>query len=292
MPEAVMTTKDRATALFTSILGRDGVMVLIGILSIFGALLFQLPPLLVDIMIIVNIAGFDVTLVRDGARIWNSPVVVGTPWRKSPIFRADLKYLVFNPTWTVPPGILRRSVLPAILEDRAYLTEKNMVLKTHDGAIVDPDTIDWETMTPAKFRYMVVQKPGPWNSLGEVKFIFPNSHYVFLHDSPDRHLFGESQRTFSSGCIRVQNPHELAALLLDDKAGWKRNDIDKVVNSAQTKTVFVSNPLPVLLLYWTVVPGDNGAVTFINDVYDRDGAVLKALNSPFKPTTTRLPNAG
>jgi murein L,D-transpeptidase YcbB/YkuD len=237
-----------------------------------------------DEFVVVNIAAFKTMLVKDREIVWETRAQVGRTYRKSPIFRADMTYVQFNPTWTIPPGIFRRDTLPKLKADaEAYLTEKNMKLVDNaTGREVDPATIDWAAATPRNFRYQVVQRPGPDNALGMVKFIFPNRHYVFLHDTNHREHFDEEVRTFSSGCIRIEHPFEFAKLVLNDPA-WDDAAIEAVIESKQTKTVYLKPKLPVLILYWTVNPiTETGVPEFLPDVYDRDGAVLQALEAPFR----------
>jgi len=150
-----------------------------------------------------------------------------------------------------------------------------------NGQVVDPKTIRWSAYTGTNFPYRLEQEPGPGNALGRVKFMFPNNYAVYLHDTPRQQLFGGSARAFSSGCIRVENPLNLAALLLDEHKEWNRASIDKVVDSGKTLTVNLKKPTPVLLLYWTAAVAADGQVQFMPDVYGRDPAVLKALKGPF-----------
>lgn len=134
----------------------------------------------------------------------------------------------------------------------------------------------------------VRQQPGSKNALGQVKFMFPNKHAVYLHDTPSRYNFGRSARAFSSGCIRVENPLELAALLLDDQSGWDPDKIDQVIKGGKRTTVRLSKSLPVLLLYWTAFMGLDGNINFRDDLYGRDAAVLKALDAPPAPHTRHV----
>ncbi|MEE8301958.1 MAG: L,D-transpeptidase family protein [Candidatus Tectomicrobia bacterium] len=235
-----------------------------------------------DDFIVVNIAGFRTYLVKDGEVVWSARAIVGKPYRKSPVFKANMTYLEFNPTWTVPPGILRKDILPKLKRDPAYLTQKQFRIVDHQGKRIDPSQIDWATVR--RFPYTLVQEPGPNNALGLVKFMFPNKHYVYLHDTPSRGLFERSERTFSSGCIRVKNPFDLAELLLQSNAGWDRERIDRTVASGKRQTVTLSQSIPVLLLYWTVIVDPDGTVRFLQDVYQRDGAILAALEGDFKPS--------
>jgi murein L,D-transpeptidase YcbB/YkuD len=231
-------------------------------------------------LIVTNIARFRVMLVRDGEPIWIGKAQVGKPYRKTPVFKSTLRYLVFNPSWTVPPTILRKVILPKAKADPGYLSRKNIRILDPDGRKIDPATIDWPSVTAGNFPYILRQEPGPNNALGRVKFIFPNEHFVFLHDTPSKALFEKTERAFSSGCIRVERPFELAALLLEGTE-WDAEAIRKLVDSAETKTVFLPEPLTVFLLYGTVDALDSERVVFLPDIYDRDPAVLKALDGDF-----------
>jgi murein L,D-transpeptidase YcbB/YkuD len=170
--------------------------------------------------IVVNIAGFHLYLVRGGNIAWDTRVVVGRPYRRTPVFKAEMTYLVLNPTWTVPPTILREDILPAQRRDAGYLAGRNIDVIDGGGRSVDPSTIDWRGQRT--FPYRFVQRPGPTNSLGQVKFMFPNDHAVYLHDTPSRELFERASRPFSSGCIRVEDPLMLARLLLEPAPAARR----------------------------------------------------------------------
>jgi murein L,D-transpeptidase YcbB/YkuD len=242
-----------------------------------------------DTYVVVDIAGFRAQLVRDGSEVWNERVVVGRPYRKTPVFRADMTYLELNPTWTIPPTILKQDVLPKLKTDPDYLTEQNIRVLDHQGQSVDVNTIDWSDFPQAPFPYLLRQDPGPGNALGRIKFMFPNSHLVYLHDTPSKELFGRTRRAFSSGCIRVENPLDLAQLLLNDPERWSRKGIEAAIESGATRTVSLPNPVPVLLLYWTVDIDKDGTVLFRPDVYGRDKKVLEGLKSRFSSPTPAPP---
>jgi murein L,D-transpeptidase YcbB/YkuD len=157
-----------------------------------------------------------------------------------------------------------------------------------DGRVIPTDQVDWERYNGNNFPYSLRQEPGPHNALGLVKFIFPNKHFVFLHDTPSRALFARSQRAFSSGCIRVENPFDLAKELLNDPEKWTRAEIDKVISSEKTRTVHLKKPVPVLLLYWTAFEDLDEEIHFRQDIYGRDQAVLKDLDSEFRPRDRHL----
>ncbi|WP_405235148.1 L,D-transpeptidase family protein [Lentisalinibacter orientalis] len=233
--------------------------------------------------VVVNIAGFEVRLVRDGRPAWRSRAVVGRDYRRTPVFRDSIRYLEFNPTWTVPPGILANDILPQVRRDPGYFARKDLTLYDRDRRQVDPGTVDWPAVTPRSFPYTVVQSPGPRNSLGRVKFMFPNRYAVYLHDTPARELFDRAERSFSSGCIRVERPFELAELLLADQSGWDMAQIDRVLASGETTAVRLAQPMPVLILYGTAWVEADGTVHFRRDIYNRDAKVLEALEDGFRP---------
>jgi murein L,D-transpeptidase YcbB/YkuD len=191
-----------------------------------------------------------------------------------------MRYLVFNPDWTVPPTILAQDVIGGMRKGENTIARKRLTILDRQGRPVDPSTIDWANATRANFPYTLRQPPGEDNALGRVKFIFPNEHSIFLHDTPSRELFGSDKRTFSSGCIRVENPLEFATLLLDGDPRWNRQVIDDTVANGKTETVFLKEPLPVLIVYWTVSVGSSGELRFARDVYNLDGPVLRSLDSP------------
>jgi murein L,D-transpeptidase YcbB/YkuD len=232
-----------------------------------------------DEFIIVNIAGFNAHHIRSGRIDWSTRVVVGRPYRQTPVFKAKMTYLVFNPTWTVPPTILKKDVLPQVRRDPGYLAANHMEVIDAQGRPVDPMAVDWSGST---IPYQIRQKPGPWNAMGLVKFMFPNEHFVFLHDTPNRQLFERADRTFSSGCIRTERPFDLAERLLEGQPGWERPAIDALIRSGRTQTVVLDEPITVMLLYWTVGFDENWGAVFFRDVYSRDAKVLKALDAPFR----------
>ena len=234
--------------------------------------------------IIVDIAGFHVFYYRNNEIVWNSKAQVGKPYRNTPAFKSRIKYLVFNPTWTIPPGILHRDILPAVKRNPDYLKTRNIRILDRDGEPVDPGKIEWSRYSSSRrnFPYMLRQDPGPDNALGQIKFIFPNKHFVYLHDTPSRSLFDRPERAFSSGCIRVEKPIELAELLLKDPHQWSRESIMNSIESRQTRTVFLPEEVPVLLLYWTVLIDNDGVVNFKEDIYKRDRAVLEGLDGEYR----------
>jgi L,D-transpeptidase YcbB len=234
-----------------------------------------------DEFVIVDIAGYHVSYFKDGKIIFDARAQVGKPYRKSPIFRASITYLEFNPTWTVPPGILSKDILPKVKQNPNYLKQKQLNVIDRNGRTVDPATVDWKSISSRGFPYQLRQDPGSNNALGHVKIMFPNSYLVYLHDTPSRDLFEASKRAFSSGCIRVQNPLVLAELLLKDPAKWDQKTIQAAIDSGKTRRVNLPQPVTVMLLYWTAEATPEGVVEFRDDIYGRDQKVLQGLESHF-----------
>jgi murein L,D-transpeptidase YcbB/YkuD len=246
-------------------------------------LLHDLPPEFV----LVNVAGFQVYLVRNDAVAWRARAQVGKPFRATPIFRAEMTYLVLNPTWTVPPGILAADILPAQRRDHGTLARKGLEVVDMQGNVVPADSIDWSTATPRNFRYMLRQPAGPTNALGRIKFMFPNTHSVYLHDTPSKNLFDRSHRAFSSGCIRIENPLELATFVLEGQKGWDRAALDAAIAEGKTRTVVLAKRVPVLLMYWTAWVDAAGTLQFRRDLYGRDAKVAEGLAGPFRVRPAR-----
>jgi murein L,D-transpeptidase YcbB/YkuD len=230
--------------------------------------------------LVVNVAGFQLYHVRRGEILWRTRVQVGQPYRQTPIFRAEMTYLVVNPTWTVPPTVFRNDILPAMRRNPAYLASHHIDAFDSRGKTVDPATVDWSGRNPP---LRLVQRPGPDNALGRIKFMFPNEHSVYLHDTPMRDLFSRDSRAFSSGCIRVENPLQLVQELLGERG---RTRIEALIASGRTETVFLDKPMTVMVLYWTAEVDAAGKVSFFSDVYRRDAAVITALAQPFRVPET------
>ncbi len=229
--------------------------------------------------ILVNIAGFAAYVVRRGETVWTTSVVVGETEKQTPVFRSTMKQVVFNPTWTVPRSIATEELLPKIQRNPGFLARGNYVVLDANGKHVDAAGIDWRVLSTDNFPFTLVQQPGPSNQLGRIKFVFPNDYSVYMHDTPARHLFDEARRAFSHGCVRVDKPLALAeAVLAAD--GWTRERIEAQVESGETRSVRLSRPLPMLVLYWTAVVDDRGTIHFYEDIYKRDAAVVAALDRP------------
>jgi murein L,D-transpeptidase YcbB/YkuD len=225
----------------------------------------------------VNIAGFELQAIENDSVVFRTEAIVGQTQRKTPVFSSIITYLVLNPDWTVPPTILKNDIIPSLVKNPDYLAEKNLKILRTDGTEVDPSTIDWNTIVTSGFPYRIYQEPGPGNALGRVKFMFPNQYSVYIHDTPNRNLFGRTDRSLSSGCIRINNPLSLAEWLMRDNPAWTPADIRNVVDMGKVRNVYLANPLPVHLLYLTAWADDDGVAFFGKDIYDLDQALLTAL---------------
>jgi murein L,D-transpeptidase YcbB/YkuD len=237
--------------------------------------------------VVVDIAGYKVALYRDGQPIWRSRVQVGKPFRSTPVFQSEITYITFNPTWTVPPTILVKDMLPKIQQNPDYLAANRIRVLDRAGNVLDPSSVDWYNARGLTLR----QDAGPENSLGQVAIRFPNDYAIYLHDTPHRELFAKSMRATSSGCIRVENPLQLVELLFNDPKRWNSEGIQKQLANGRTENIKLPVKVPVLLAYWTVDMSNEGRVTFKPDVYGYDAPVLRQLNLPSKLPALELPRA-
>jgi murein L,D-transpeptidase YcbB/YkuD len=195
-------------------------------------------------------------------------VVVGKKDTPTPIFNDRMTYVVFSPYWNVPPDIASKETLPAVMSDPGFLARTNMEVVDKSGALVDPSTIDLSN--PAEYRFR--QRPGSDNSLGLVKFMFPNQYNVYLHDTPADSLFARASRSFSHGCVRVEQPERLAEYVLGDQPDWTTERIGEAMHGGEEKTVKLKAPLPVYITYLTARVSPDGLVQFRKDVYDVDSS--------------------
>jgi L,D-transpeptidase YcbB len=207
-----------------------------------------LPNNLGDRFVLVNIAGFEMEVVDGGRAVQTMNVVVGKLDRETPVFADSIQFVVVNPYWNVPSGIFEKDVRPAMERDPGYLAKNNMEFV--DGR--------------------VRQRPGPKNSLGRYKFLFPNEFDVYLHDTPQGDLFSRARRDFSSGCIRLERPEEFARLLLDMQTDAGSGQLDAMLTNWSERWIRLDRPLPVYLLYFTAWVEEDGTVRFHHDVYGRD----------------------
>ncbi|WP_287029500.1 L,D-transpeptidase family protein [Pseudomonas sp. UBA6310] len=229
--------------------------------------------------VLVDVAGSEVAFYRDDKLVWRARTQVGRPSRPTPLLRSQITHLTLNPTWTVPPTILREDKLPELQRDAAgYLASNNMQVIDYDGNAVDPRGVDWTH--PG--RILIRQEPGPHNALGRVAIRFPNPFSVYLHDTPSQRLFDNLPRTFSSGCVRVERVSELIDQLLAEVTPRERERIARLWETGRTLRADLPKPVPILMAYWTAQVGDDGQLQFRPDMYGYDARVLAALNAAGK----------
>jgi L,D-transpeptidase YcbB len=226
-----------------------------------------------DRYILINVPEYHLWVYDHGEEVLDMRVIVGREYTSTPIFRDVMEYLEFSPTWTVPRSIAIRMLLPRIQEDSTYFDRNHYVVYESwdpDAEKIDPLEIDWEEVTPQNFNYRIVQQPGPHNSMGLVKFMFPNPMAIYLHDTPQDYLFDRDQREFSNGCVRVEKPIELAKYLLDDQPGWDKQRITDNMHRGNPKVVTMNKTVYVQFIYQTAIVDDEGLVHFRKDIYNHD----------------------
>lgn len=250
-----------------------------------------LPKTLGNRYLQVNIADLTLSAVDNGLTILSLPVVVGNAYRKTPVFSSSLQYLVFAPFWYVPPTIFKVDKLPRLRTDPDYLVKHHFEVVTADGSqsLLPLEGIDWKEVRAESFPGVLRQAPGPWNPLGRVKFIFPNPFAVYLHDTPDRHLFAAEVRTFSSGCIRVERPLDLARFLLQNQRQGKGAYLLEAMEASEPRRVDLLRPWPIHILYFTAWADEEGRVNFRRDLYWRDLALEEALSAVIAPRKEPAP---
>lgn len=241
--------------------------------------------------ILVNIAGFQLHYLDDLAETGRMRIVVGRPARKTPVFSARMTHLVVNPHWYVPHKLAVEDLLPKIKADPGFIARQGMTVYPDwslTSAPMDPNRIEWHSLTSETFRYRIVQEAGPRNALGRLKFIFPNRFAVYLHDTPAHHLFDALTRDFSSGCIRTEDPMALALWLLRDRPEWNRKALTAAIDSGDSLSIRLPEPVDVHLLYWTAWVDPAGKLHFRQDVYERDLSLDLALRERPRNTWVAL----
>lgn len=227
--------------------------------------------------IIINIANFRLHVVKNGDTISTHRTIIGTEARKTPVFSKKVQYVVYNPTWTIPPTIKRKDVIPSASKKTSYLESHKINIYDTRGNRVNPDSVNWRS--PEAMNYTYRQNAGSTNPLGRVKIIYPNRHMVYLHDTPNQALFNENRRTHSSGCVRVENALDLAKYLLSDQPQYDNDKIEKILASGKTTEIRVTQPVEVYHLYWTAWR-ENGKTHFTDDVYNLDKEIYRKLSTP------------
>lgn len=237
-------------------------------------------------VVVVNIAGYELYVIDGDQLKLRMLTAVGKRYRKTPVFDDVITHIVVNPTWSVPAKLARKDVVPKILRDRSLVEQKGFrVFKIENGTEreVDPSTVDWSRVGTKGHEYKLRQRAGPDNSLGQLKFMFPNRHNIYLHDTPHRGDFKKSRRAVSSGCIRLEKPIALAELLLEADPDWTEGRLQAALDSGRQQTIWLKQPVPVYLTYLTAWVRPDGTLQFRDDIYRRDRRLLTALRRAVGP---------
>ncbi|WP_252111737.1 L,D-transpeptidase family protein [Gramella jeungdoensis] len=224
--------------------------------------------------IIINIPHYKLSVVKNGDTIRSHRTMVGTQVRKTPVFSDEVGYIVYNPTWTIPPTIKKNDVIPGMRRDANYLRKKGLRVFDSDGNLVDPSTVDWSSSKPLSYTYR--QQPGASNPLGVVKIIYPNEYMIYLHDTPSKDLFQKNARAQSSGCVRVQDALDLAKYLLSDQEKYDDEKIEEIIKSGKITEIPVTQVVKVHHFYWTVI-NEKDTTKFIDDIYNLDNKLWEQL---------------
>jgi murein L,D-transpeptidase YcbB/YkuD len=219
--------------------------------------------------VVCNIPAAQIEAIENGVAVSRHTAVVGKPDRASPELNSRIVEINFNPFWNVPVSLVRRDLIPRMQAEPDYLTRYHIRIYDPRGQELTPSQINWYSEEAVNYRFK--QDPGDFNSLGSIRINFPSAHGVYMHDTPDKNLFGDSSRFHSSGCVRIQNVRELVTWLLTGIPGWSRSEIDEVIRSGERKDAKIVPPVSLHWVYISAWVTPDGVVQFRNDIYNRDG---------------------
>ncbi|HIW05722.1 MAG TPA: L,D-transpeptidase family protein [Candidatus Ignatzschineria merdigallinarum] len=236
-----------------------------------------MPATMGDHYVAVDIPGFRYSVVKDGEEVLNAKTIVGRGARRTPVFMSPMSYIVFSPYWHVPRSMAVKDFLPRLKRD-PYALNRSKIKIFRGGQEIDPGSVDWSLYSSNNFPFQLRQDPGDYNSLGRVKFMFPNEHAIYLHDTPSKSLFNRTSRDFSSGCVRIENPEELAEYFLGE-AGWDQNRISQAFTRTSEAHVSLAKDkkIPVYTLYMTTRVQDD-SISFRADIYGKDKVLIEAFH--------------
>jgi murein L,D-transpeptidase YcbB/YkuD len=242
-----------------------------------------------------NLPEFMTHVMKDGKSIFSEKIVVGLPNWPTPVFSAPMKYIVFNPSWGMPDGIKQKELLPRLRKyssggnffeemfgggpNAADVLEAQDLIVSYNGRQIDPNSVNWSQVNIRAFSF--TQPPGPRNVLGRLKFMFPNKHDVYMHDTVQKDLFARSVRNYSHGCMRVQNPLRFAQVILGEDKGWSAEQVESYYRSSASNEVRLDKSIPVHVTYFTAVVDDDGTVKTYGDIYGHDSRISSALGKPY-----------
>ena len=235
-----------------------------------------------DDYITINVPEYRLQVFNRDKSVLEMRVVTGSSFTSTPVFSDTLEFVVFSPTWTVPYSIIENEIIPRLKRDSLYYNKRNYIFYK-DGIEINPSVVSWKEDPIDIFSYKVVQKPGPWNALGRVKFIMPNNMYIYLHDTPADRLFNRHERALSHGCIRLEDPMKFAHYLLRDDEEWDAKKIVGAMYGMQPDTVYLKRPFHVQIEYRSVWVDEHGLIHFRPDIYGHDERQLRRLQNFMTP---------
>jgi murein L,D-transpeptidase YcbB/YkuD len=230
--------------------------------------------------VFVNIPEYHAWVMKDGAAIHDTRVVVGLPTNQTPVFSDAIQFMIVNPSWNVPYSIASKEMLPKLQQDPTYLARQGIEVVQVRGnrrQVIDSTAVDWTNTSLKGLHFR--QPPGERNALGNIKFMFPNEHAVYLHDTPSRTLFGRATRSLSHGCVRVEDPFALAEVLLGVENGWSKEKVKRLIGGSERR-INLKTPVPVHLAYFTAFVDDTNTLKTHKDIYGHDARMRAALNLP------------
>lgn len=233
-----------------------------------------IPDTIENDYLLVNIPEYKLHIIKNGKLLWETNVIVGKEAKRTSVFRGNIARIILNPYWNIPNSIINEEILPKLKRNSNYLSKNNMEVVSSSGKPIDASTINWNKYTE-NIPYLIRQKPGNENSLGKMKFLFPNNFNIYLHDTPAKELFNQRHRDFSHGCIRVENPKKLALYLLQKNTNWNGEKIDKVLETITETGIAIKPKMPVYIVYFTAWVDDKNNLNFRNDIYNLDEQLAK-----------------
>jgi len=245
-----------------------------------------LPQDLKSRYVFVNQAFFETWMMDEGKEVYRSDVIVGRPKFQTAVFADEMEKVTLNPNWYVPRTIIYEEMIPKLLKNPNYLANLGYIVTDRSGQTVDSSTVDWGRYGQDSIPFDVRQPPGPKNALGKVKFMFPNQHSIYMHDTPARELFKKKVRAFSHGCVRLQKPMEFANIILGTQ-GWSPEKIQAAIASGENQTIILDQKIPVYLGYYTAWADADGNVKTRNDIYSRDRTLRQALEQNIQARASR-----
>ena len=232
-----------------------------------------LPHDLGDQFLMANTAAYELTMFEHGKPLFTHRIITGMPTKQTPALAGAVHNVELNPYWYIPTSIAIKDMIPMQQKNPEYFKSMGIRIYHKNGTPpgeVDPGQVNWSIMTPAYFPYLLRQDPGPLNMMGKIKITFTDEYLLSLHDTPKKQLFNHDTRAFSSGCIRVENPIDLAAYLLRDDPNWTKRSLKQATDSLEFFSIELKTPVPIYLVYGTAGVGDDGDVYFRKDIYGWD----------------------